>query len=187
MEVVGLNEENIKSISSIKNEDLWTLEYRLESFNLFNDISLPSFGPKIDIDFDKIKSAAPKWYMGYSDNTNFTFLSTVLADTAAIYGPCAPAFGREPWHDSVSDALKIMTGDLTGVTGYDKWEKEEYEVEEGEEVDPIHTPSGQDVSDYADVDVIITYEYPSDDIDYYDNGGIYIDHKTNLVYFWLEN
>ena len=54
MEVVGLNEENIKSISSIKNEDLWTLEYRLESFNLFNDISLPSFGPKIDIDFDKI-------------------------------------------------------------------------------------------------------------------------------------
>jgi hypothetical protein len=58
---------------------------------------------------------------------------------------------------------------------------------EGEEVYPIHTPSGQDVNDYADVDVIITYEYPSDDIDCYDNGGIYIDHKTNLVYFWMEN
>lgn len=26
------------------------------------------------VDFEKIKSAEPKWYMGYSDNTNFTFL-----------------------------------------------------------------------------------------------------------------
>lgn len=26
-----------------------------------------------DVDFDAIKAAKPKWYMGYSDNTNFTF------------------------------------------------------------------------------------------------------------------
>lgn len=41
------------------------------------------------VDFEKIKSAAPKWYMGYSDNTNFTFLLSTICDTAAVYGPCA--------------------------------------------------------------------------------------------------
>ena len=89
------------------------------------------------IDFDKIKNSEPKWYMGYSDNTNFTFLSTILSDTAAIYGPCAPAFGREPWHESVEDALKLLTGNISKVSGYELWENDEYEVEEGEEVDPL--------------------------------------------------
>lgn len=50
------------------------------------------------IDFEALKNATPKWYMGYSDNTNFTFLSAILMDTAAVYGPCAAAFGMEPWH-----------------------------------------------------------------------------------------
>ena len=89
------------------------------------------------IDFEKIKNAPPKWYMGYSDNTNYTFLSTILADTAAIYGPCAPAFGREPWHESIDDALKLLKGEVDEVSGYDLWENEEYEVEEGQEPDPI--------------------------------------------------
>ena len=94
------------------------------------------------IDFDSIKNSTPKWYMGYSDNTNFTFLSTILADTAAIYGPCAPAFGREPWHESVSDAFKLVTGEIDEVSGYGLWEKEipaeESEgVEEAAEPDPL--------------------------------------------------
>ena len=75
------------------------------------------------IDFEKIKNSEPKWYMGYSDNTNYTFLSAILADTASIYGPCAPAFGREPWHKSVEDALKLLTGEIDAVSGYDLWEK----------------------------------------------------------------
>ena len=48
------------------------------------------------IDWELIKRSVPKWYLGYSDNTNFTFLSTTLADTAAVYGPCASSFGMEP-------------------------------------------------------------------------------------------
>ena len=36
------------------------------------------------IDFAGIAQAKPKWYMGFSDNTNFTFLSATIADTAAI-------------------------------------------------------------------------------------------------------
>ncbi len=79
------------------------------------------------IDFDKIGRSRPKWYMGYSDNTNFTFLSATLADTAAIYGPCAAALGMEPWHKAIHDAMSVITG--TGISddsftfkGYDKWE-----------------------------------------------------------------
>lgn len=74
------------------------------------------------IDFDRIKNSEPKWYMGYSDNTNYTFLSTILVDTAAIYGPCAPTFGRVPWDKSIEDALKLLTGEISEVHGYGLWE-----------------------------------------------------------------
>ena len=56
------------------------------------------------VDFEKIKEAEPKWYMGYSDNTNMTFLLATLCDVASVYGPCASAFGMEPWHPALYDA-----------------------------------------------------------------------------------
>jgi muramoyltetrapeptide carboxypeptidase LdcA involved in peptidoglycan recycling len=88
------------------------------------------------MDFDSIRKSEPKWYMGYSDNTNYTFLSAILADTAAIYGPCAPTFGREPWHESVKDALALLKGEINSVSGYDMWEMDIPHDEEEEE-DPI--------------------------------------------------
>ena len=66
------------------------------------------------IDWKLIKESKPKWYMGYSDNTNFTFLSTILADTAAVYGPCAPSFGMEPLSQSLLDALDVPLEQLIG-------------------------------------------------------------------------
>ena len=62
--------------------------------------------------------------MGYSDNTNFTFLLTTMCDTASIYGPNAPAFGQEPWHESLQDALDVLHGKNLVQHGYEKWEKE---------------------------------------------------------------
>ena len=82
------------------------------------------------VDFGKIKRADPKWYMGFSDNTNMTFLLTTLCDTAAIYGPCAAAFGMEPWHQSIQDAMDLLTGKTLRFEGYDKWEKEWLKDEE---------------------------------------------------------
>lgn len=76
------------------------------------------------MDFQRMKNTEPKWYMGYSDNTNFTFLSTILMDTAAIYGPCAAAFGMEPWHASIQDAWDLLCGKIDTVHSYDLWEKE---------------------------------------------------------------
>lgn len=82
------------------------------------------------IDFERIRKAKPKWYMGFSDNTNFTFLSATLCDTAAIYGPCAAAFGMEPWHESLYDAMALLTGKKDTVSGYSMWEKESLKDEE---------------------------------------------------------
>ncbi len=54
MEITGLTEEGIRNISSIKNEEDWILNYRLSSFELFNKLSFPNFGPTYELDFNKI-------------------------------------------------------------------------------------------------------------------------------------
>ena len=54
MEIKGLNEKNIRKISEIKNEEQWILDFRLKSFELFNKQDMPSFGPKFDLDFNKV-------------------------------------------------------------------------------------------------------------------------------------
>ncbi len=76
------------------------------------------------VDFEAIKEAEPKWYMGYSDNTNMTFLLTTLCDTAAIYGPCAQTFGMEPWDVSLQDTYDLLRGKKNTVSGYGLWEKD---------------------------------------------------------------
>ena len=72
------------------------------------------------VDFERIAKAQPKWYMGYSDNTNMTFLLTTLCDTASIYGPCAPAFGMDKWHPAIEDAFECLSGKKNVMTNYDK-------------------------------------------------------------------
>lgn len=82
------------------------------------------------VDFDRIRKAKPKWYMGYSDNTNMTFLLTTLCDTASVYGPCASSFGMEPWHRSLEDAMALLQGQKLTMMGYDMWEREQLKDEE---------------------------------------------------------
>ena len=54
MEIVGIDEEKVKMISSIKKEEDWIKKYRLDSYQKFAHLDMPSFGPKIDLDFSKI-------------------------------------------------------------------------------------------------------------------------------------
>lgn len=82
------------------------------------------------VDFDRLVAAKPTWFMGYSDNTNLTYLLATLADTAAVYGPCAGAFGMEPWHEALTDAFQVLTGERRSVHGYGLWEKESLKNEE---------------------------------------------------------
>jgi len=82
------------------------------------------------VDFGRIGEADPKWYMGYSDNTNMTFLLATLCDTASIYGPCASSFGMEPLHQSLADALALLQGKKLVMEGYGEWELESLKDEE---------------------------------------------------------
>lgn len=89
------------------------------------------------VDFMRIREAEPKWYMGFSDNTNMTYLLATLCDTASVYGPCAAAFGMEPWHESLLDAYLLLRGQKNGIHGYDCWEKEGKKDEE-HPLEPYH-------------------------------------------------
>lgn len=89
------------------------------------------------VDFDKIRAAKPKWFMGYSDNTNLTFLLNTLCDTASVYGPNAPKFGMEQLHKSLTDAFDILCGNRQAVHNYDGWflEEESDETEDADRTD----------------------------------------------------
>lgn len=89
------------------------------------------------MDFELLGKVPPKWFMGYSDNTNMTFLLTTLADTAAVYGPCAAAFGMEPWHPAVADACDLLQGKKLALHNYDRWERESLKDEE-HPLEPYH-------------------------------------------------
>ena len=75
------------------------------------------------VDFDRIRQTEPKWFMGLSDNTNFTFLLTTLCDVASIYGPCAGSFGMEPWHPAIQDAFDLLSGNLHPLYSYGGYQK----------------------------------------------------------------
>lgn len=81
------------------------------------------------VDFEKLKEAAPKWYMGYSDNTNMTYLLATICDTASIYGPCAGSFGMEPWHPAIQDSLDLLIGKKKVMQSYALWEKDSLKSE----------------------------------------------------------
>ncbi len=49
-----LTKEIVQRISSIKKEPEWMLEFRLNALEAFEKSSNPSFGPKLDIDYDNI-------------------------------------------------------------------------------------------------------------------------------------
>ncbi len=109
------------------------------------------------VDFKGISESVPKWYLGYSDNTNLTALLPTLCDTAAIYGVCASNFGMKPWHKSIKDTFDILTGRISSVSNYDKWE-----IADAETDDPlapynvtepfdmtVYNPSGSDTASFS--------------------------------------
>ena len=59
------------------------------------------------VDFELLKKH-PKWFMGFSDNTNLTFLLTTLCDMPSIYGPCAGQFFQKKLRYSEADALAML-------------------------------------------------------------------------------
>lgn len=54
MEIKGIDGENVEAISNIKKEDSWIRDFRLDSYEKFEKMGMPEFGPKVNLDFSKI-------------------------------------------------------------------------------------------------------------------------------------
>lgn len=72
------------------------------------------------VDFEKIKNAPPKWFMGHSDNTNFIFPLVTACGVKSIYGNNICGFGRT-WGTPQYDALAILEGKKNSVCGYSEF------------------------------------------------------------------
>ncbi len=93
------------------------------------------------IDFEKIKSLNPKWFMGFSDNTNLTYTLTTLTDLITIYGPCAPSFFEKPLRLNQLDSIRMLQGEKE-FFGYEKWNKpnfkKKFDPTVKKEINPLH-------------------------------------------------
>ena len=54
MEIKGIDKEKVELISNIKKEDSWVKKFRLDSYEKFEKLGMPEFGPEIDLDFSSI-------------------------------------------------------------------------------------------------------------------------------------
>ena len=77
------------------------------------------------INFDVIKEN-PKWYVGFSDNTNLTYTITTICDINTIYGAHAPAFYNLEY--TSLDTYKLLIGEKK-FKGYKKWQLNEYDID----------------------------------------------------------
>ncbi|MDE5547068.1 MAG: LD-carboxypeptidase [Anaeroplasmataceae bacterium] len=73
------------------------------------------------IDFEQIKKLPPKWFVGFSDNTNLTFTLTTLCDVETVYGACAGHFHFKKYTYDVLDTYEMLKGKKE-FKGYPKYE-----------------------------------------------------------------
>lgn len=68
------------------------------------------------LDFKKLKKAKPKFFVGYSDNTNLTFTLNTILNTISVYAPCLTTYGMKPLDDTLKNTFKLLQGEA--VTQY---------------------------------------------------------------------
>ena len=54
MKEKGISKSKVIEISKLKNEPKWMRDFRVNSYNTFSELTNPSFGPELNIDFDDI-------------------------------------------------------------------------------------------------------------------------------------
>ena len=72
------------------------------------------------IDFELIKRN-PKWFVGFSDNTNLTYTITTICDIESIYGTNAPSYYNLDY--DALDTWNMLHGKKE-FKGYKKWQLE---------------------------------------------------------------
>jgi len=71
------------------------------------------------VDFNKLAKYPPKFFMGFSDNTNLTFTITTLMDVATIYGHSYPAFGMDRLSIDAYNSYELAQGNKLSFDSYD--------------------------------------------------------------------
>ena len=90
------------------------------------------------LDFDKLSQAEPKFFVGMSDNTNFSFTLTTICDVASVYAQCFGDFGMEPWDDCVVECLQVLSGTLKVQHSYSKYQIEDLKFVSGHHNAPFN-------------------------------------------------
>lgn len=62
------------------------------------------------IDFEKLRQAKAKWFIGFSDNTNFSYPLASVCDVASIYGMCSQDFNSEQPQEASYDIINLLMG-----------------------------------------------------------------------------
>ncbi len=70
------------------------------------------------VDFEKIKQLSPKYFMGFSDNTNLTFTLTTLCDIATIYASSIGSFAYDTLPCDTVDTYLLMQGKKLSFQSY---------------------------------------------------------------------
>ncbi len=89
------------------------------------------------VDFEKLKAAPPKWYVGYSDNTNMIFPMALIANVAGIYAPCATGFGKN-WEATEEYTFAILEGTKNVFSGLPFFELPDDETRTLNPIAPYH-------------------------------------------------
>ena len=106
-----------------------------------------------NVDFEELKKCEPKWYIGYSDNTNFVFPLVTISNTQAIYGPCISGFSKV-WEETEKDSFEILEGTKSSFDGYKRF------VEPGVEEKPAEETEGPKV--YTKEELEAPYAFNAD-------------------------
>lgn len=87
----GLNEDKVRKISAYKNEPKWMTEFRVQSFEKFQESKNPNFGPSLPIDFDiftyykKVTDSVKNNWKDVKKDVQQTFCQIGLVDSEKKY------------------------------------------------------------------------------------------------------
>ena len=106
----GINKDKVIEISKMKNEPKWMTEFRLKSFKKFVELSNPSFGPELMINFDdityykKIGDSQMDWDKVPSDiKDTFNKLGIIEAEQKYLAGVGAQVESESIYHNMLKE------------------------------------------------------------------------------------
>ena len=81
-----------------------------------------------NMDFEELRQYKPKWFVGYSDNTNFIFPLVTITGVQGIYGPCINGYAKK-WEKTEYDCFALLEGTKSSFDGYDRFVDPDLEEE----------------------------------------------------------